>query len=88
MSYIDQTRRSYSSRLEEAVCLTKEECKMLLPLLKKVHKDVTSKYLKYEDIHEGGYATTREDNLYIKYQNQLEHLENVLQSVNNLIKSK
>lgn len=88
MSYIDQTRKSYSSPLEATVCLTKKECKALLPFLKKAHKDATSKYFKYEDIHEGGYATVREDNLYLKYQEQLEFLENLLQSVNDLIKSK
>lgn len=86
MSYIDCTRRSYSSKLEETVCLTKAECKVLLPLLKKIHKGVTSKYLKYEDAHESGYATTREDNLYLKYQQELELLENILQSICELIK--
>ena len=35
MSHIDGTRKSYSSPYEITVCMTKEECKILLPFFQK-----------------------------------------------------
>ena len=37
MSYIDNTRRNFSSPLEKTVCLTREECKILLPFFRKAY---------------------------------------------------
>lgn len=51
MSHIDGTRKSYSSPYEITVCMTKEECKILLPFFQKAYKSVKSKYEKYNDIH-------------------------------------
>ena len=50
MSHIDGTRKSYSSPYEITVCMTKEECKILLPFFQKAYKSVKSKYEKYNDI--------------------------------------
>ena len=47
--------------------MTKEECKILLPFFQKAYKEVKSKYEKYDDIHSGGEATNREENLRMKY---------------------
>lgn len=47
MSHIDGTRKSYSSPYEITVCMTKEECKILLPFFQKAYKSVKSKYEKY-----------------------------------------
>ena len=49
MSYIDNTRKSYSYPYEITVCMTKEECKILLPFFQKAYKSVKSKYEKYND---------------------------------------
>lgn len=38
MSHIDGTRKSYSSPYEITVCMTKEECKILLPFFQKAYK--------------------------------------------------
>ena len=67
MSYIDSTRKSFSSPYEITVCMTKEECKILLPFFQKAYKEVKLKYEKYNDIHEGGEANERELNLLTKY---------------------
>ena len=40
MSHIDGTRKSYSSPYEITVCMTKEECKILLPFFQKAYKSV------------------------------------------------
>lgn len=87
MSYIDSTRKSYSSPYEITVCMTKEECKILLPFFQKAYKSVKSKYEKYNDIHNGGEATEREENLLMKYSEQLERLESVLSSIDEILKS-
>ena len=87
MSYIDNTRRSFTSSYEITVCMTKEECKILLPFFQKAYKNVKSKYEKYNDIHNGGEATEREENLLIKYSEQLERLESVLSSIDEISKS-
>ena len=55
--------------------MTKEECKILLPFFQKAYKSVKSKYEKYNDIHNGGEATEREENLLMKYSEQLERLD-------------
>ena len=86
MSHIDGTRKSYSSPYEITVCMTKEECKILLPFFQKAYKSVKSKYEKYNDIHNGGEATEREENLLMKYSEQLERLESVLSSIDEILK--
>ena len=86
MSYIDNTRRSFASPYEITVCITKEECKVLLPFFQKAYKEVSSKYEKYDDIHAGGEATERDENLRMKYLEQSEHLESVLLSIDTILK--
>ena len=41
---------------------------------------------KYDDIHSGGEATNREENLRMKYLEQSEHLESVLSSIDDILK--
>lgn len=86
MSYIDNTRKSLSSACEITVCMTKEECKVLLPFFQKAYKEVRSKYEKYEDIHNGGEAGERQENLLTKYTEQYDHLESVLSAINDILK--
>lgn len=86
MSYIDNTRRSISYAYEQTVCITKEECKILLPFFKDAHKKVKQKYDKYEDIHEGGEATERQENLRTKYTDELEFLESILSDIETILK--
>ena len=86
MSYIDNTRRNFSSSFELTVCLTKEECKILLPFFQKIHKELQAKYEKYKDIQEGGEATERQQNLLFKYENEAEKIDNVLSSIKDIFK--
>lgn len=86
MSYLDTTRKSSYSPYETTVCLTKNECKILLPYFQKAYKNVQMKFNVYQDIHEGGEATERQENLLAKYEEQLNSLENILSSINELIK--
>lgn len=88
MSYTDYTKRNMSSPAELTVCLTKSECKTLLPFLRKVYKSVKFKYELYEDIHNSGEATERQENLREKYSGQMNQLESVLSSIDDILKCK
>jgi hypothetical protein len=77
---------SLRNRIYTVSFLTKEECKILLPFFQKAYKSVKSKYEKYNDIHNGGEATEREENLLMKYSEQLERLESVLSSIDDILK--
>lgn len=86
MSYIDNTRRSSNYAYEITVCITKEECKVLLHFLKHAHKKVKQKYDKYQDIHEGGDATERQENMRMKYIDELEGLDSILSAIDIILK--
>lgn len=86
MSYIDYTRRSPDHAHEITVCITKEECKVLLPFFKNAHKRVKQKHDKYEDIHEGGEATEKQENMRMRYIDELEDLESILSDIDAILK--
>ena len=41
---------------------------------------------KYEDIHEGGDATERQENLRMKYTDELGHMESILSDIETILK--
>lgn len=86
MSHVDSTRRSRYHSYELTVCMTKEECEILLPFFREALKKVKQKYNKYQDIHEGGEATKRQENMLLKYTEKLEHLESIMLDINSLVK--
>lgn len=86
MSYIDYTRRSPNHAHETTVCITEEECKTLLPFFKNAYKNVKQKLDKYEDIHQSGEATERQENMRTKYANELEGLESILSAIDEILK--
>lgn len=84
MSYINRTRRSIASGYEVTVCITKDECKVLLPFIEKEHRDIKAKYDKYNDIHNDGVATERDENLRMKYLERYECLNSLLIDIKEL----
>lgn len=86
MSYIDYTRRSPNHAHETTVCITEDECKTLLPFFRNAHKKVKQKLNMYKDIHNGGEANERQENLLTKYAEQYEHLESVLSAIDDILK--
>lgn len=68
------------------VCITKEECEILLPFFKSAYKKIKQKYDKYEDIHEGGEATEKQENLRMKYTDELNGLESILSEIETILK--
>ncbi|WP_321520004.1 hypothetical protein [uncultured Bacteroides sp.] len=86
MSYIENTRMSPNFAYEITVCITKGECKVLLPLLKKACKETKIKFDKYEDIHDSGEATEKQENMRAKYADELESLESILSDIHTILK--
>jgi hypothetical protein len=88
MSYIDSTRRSITDGYEYTVCITIEECKAILPFIQKAYNAVVEKYEKYDEIHRGGYANERQENLRIKYEDKMAHLGSILADINSMLKTR
>ncbi|RGO07467.1 hypothetical protein DXB29_19200 [Bacteroides sp. 3_1_33FAA] len=86
MSYIDYTRSSSNSAYEMTVCMTKKECKTLLPFFRTAYKNIRKKYDRYEDIHEGGEATEKQENLRMKYTEELGDLESIISEIEIILK--
>lgn len=86
MSYIDNTRRNLLSPVEMTVCMTKEECKTLLPFFRDAYKNIKRKHDRYEDIHQSGEATERQENLRMKYIDELEDLESIISEIETILK--
>lgn len=61
------------------LALNRYEIKLLAKILKgKVRNDVSRKYEKYKDIHEGGEASERQCNLMDKYEEQLNLIDRII----------
>lgn len=85
MSYIDISRKSLVSAYEATVCLTKYDCTLLLPFIENTYKSVSKKADKYEDIHNSGEATEKQEELRIKYSDQLASLESLLYNIHEIL---
>lgn len=58
------------------LAFTHDEVKILVQILSgKVHADIKKKLEKYEDIHNSGEATERQEDLKMKYEEQLSLIE-------------
>jgi len=86
MAYLDNTRDSISSPWRFTLCLTSEECKLLLPEFKSSLRRETRRYEKYKDIHESGDATEKQQNLLCDAENKVDCLIAVIYQCEELIK--
>lgn len=84
MSYIDISRPGLDSNYETTVCIKKEEGKFLLPFFEKAYKEVSRKHEKYVDIHDFGEASEKQENFRLKYADQKESLESIIQNIKQL----
>lgn len=85
MSYIDFTKRSKDDAGELTVCVTTEESKILIPLLRKALEKADKKVDKYNDIHLSGEATERQENLRLKYESERDCLLSILAHMESLV---
>ena len=77
----------YSNVSNEAVLvLGKDEVKRMLPLFKRFLKAEKKLEEKYQDIHEGGDATERQENKLVKHQENVSSIESIIKESERLIK--
>lgn len=88
MAWLDNTRKSHEDYFEQTLCLREDECKVILPYFKKIEKEIRKKVEKYRDIHEGGEATERQQDLLCDYRRQLDSVESIISCAEELIKPK
>lgn len=74
MAYLDYTRPDSSSAHKMTLCLTEEECKLLLPTIEKALKTARNKYEKYKDIQDGGEATEKQQDKLCQYEDEYDCL--------------
>jgi len=74
MAYLDYTRPDNATAHKMTLCLTEEECRILLPTVEKALKNAQKKYEKYKDIQEGGEATEKQQDKLCQYEDEYECL--------------
>ena len=88
MSYTSISRKSLDTHWINTVCLTVSDCEILLPYIQKAYDSQYKKWEKYNDIHEGGEATSRQEDLRSKYSEAVDSLDTLLCGMKQLIKDK
>ena len=73
---------------ESGLVLTKDEAKILLPILKRAVKIERGHVEHYQDILDGGDATDRQQDLLMKHEEKEEKFSQVLDYAQRLVKSK
>lgn len=86
MASIESLRIGRTCFWDTVLCLTMEECEQLLPDMEAALKKSEKRYEKYRDIHEGGEATTRQQDLMVDAESKMETLESVVNTIKELLK--
>lgn len=86
MAYLDHTRPYNGRPLKYTLCLTVDECKLLLPVMKTALKRQQKLHEKYRDIQDGGEATIRQQTALMDTETAVAHLEDAVEKAQELIK--
>lgn len=86
MAHIEPVRIGKTPFWDSTLCLTMEECEQLLPDMEAALKKSEKRYEKYRDIHEGGEATTRQQDLMIDAESKMKTLTAVVNTIYELLK--
>ena len=86
MAYSALSRKENAGPWELTLCLTSEDCKLLLPAFEKRLKEAEKKFEKYNDIHQGGEATEKQEDLLVKYEDEMDTMRVVVHVAKELIK--
>lgn len=79
MAYVDTTRRGSWYAYESTLCLNESEVRMMLPQMKKACRRAEEMYWKYMDIQQSGEATTAQQNLLTKYEDEYNALKHLIE---------
>lgn len=86
MARIESIRIGRTCFWDSALCLTMEECEQLLPDMEAALRKSEKRYEKFRDIHEGGEATTRQQNLMVEAEDKMNTLSSVVSTIKELLK--
>lgn len=86
MAYSALSRKGDAGPYDLTLCLTSEDCKLLLPAFEKRLKEAEKKFEKYNDIHQGGEATEKQKDLMVKYEDEMDTMRVVVHVAKELIK--
>ncbi len=86
MAHIEPVRIGKTPFWDSTLCLTMEECEQLLPDMEAALKKSEKRYEKYRDIHEGGEATTRQQDLMVDAESKMKTLKSVVSTIKELLK--
>lgn len=86
MAHIEAVRIGRTCFWDSVLCLTMEKCELLLPDMEAALKKSEKRYEKYRDIHEGGEATTRQQDLMVDAENKMNTLTSVVNTMKELLK--
>ena len=86
MAYSALSRKGDVGPYDLTLCLTSEDCKLLLPAFEKRLKEAEKKFEKYNDIHQGGEATEKQEDLLVKCEDEMETMRVVVHVAKELIK--
>lgn len=86
MAHIEPVRIGKTPFWDSTLCLTMEECEQLLPDMEAALKKSEKRYEKYRDIHEGGEATTRQQELMVDAESKMKTLKSVVSTIKELLK--
>lgn len=85
MAFIDFCKRDAQSAAIQAVCLSKDECMLLLPRIRKEVKKARERVEHYEDKIIDGYGTEHQSNKLVQWQDTLDILENIEKTINSIL---
>ena len=86
MARIESIRIGRTCFWDTALWLTMEGCVQLLPDMEAALKKSEKRYEKYRDIHEGGEATTRQQDLMVDAESKVKTLTSVVNTIKELLK--
>ena len=86
MAYIGESRRDSSHPWEIVECLTKNEAATILPTLERRLKLASERVEYFEGIHEAGELNASQEIHLMKWQDEEEILQSIVNSINELIK--
>lgn len=88
MSFIGESRKSYTSPWKIYLCLTKDDCKLIYKTVCKVEARKKTRYEKYKDIQDGGEATERQQTLLFKAQDEWDAVKGFKSDIEEFLKIK
>lgn len=86
MAFVGESRRNLQESWKNYVCLSKDEAQELLPLVDKLLQRTQKRWEYYNDIHESGEATSRQETARENLDEKIIRLESIKAAVNEILR--